>query len=89
MVKGNILWDARIWGTQEQAREIAIGAVRSYMRSMSIEPSSQTSDQAYASLNDLAMQDGGTVAGHFSRFASINQLDLFVKDWNRWQKNQL
>lgn len=89
MVKGNKFWDSTQYGTQTKAREIALGAVRSYLRKMDIDPVSVTGEQAYQSLFDLAAIDETTVAGHFARYSSVNQLNLFVKDWNRWQKEQL
>jgi len=84
MSKANSFWDNTIWGTQADARDISIGAVRSYLRSMQIDPVTVNGDSALQSLEDLAKIDEKTISGHFMRYASINQLNLFVKDWNRW-----
>jgi len=86
MSKGNQFWDTKQYGTQAKAREIALGAVRSYLRKMDIDPTTIDGDRALQSLNDLAMLSTATIAGHFGHFASLNQLDLFVRDWNHWRK---
>ncbi len=74
------------YGKPDAARETALRAVRSYMRSMGIDPKSCTSDQAAAALEDLQYADQDTIAAKFAAFASVTQLKKFHRDWTRWAK---
>lgn len=69
-----------------EARAVAIRATRSYMRRMGIEPSMRNGREALAALQDLNHIDPELVAAIFSVEASNDQLDLFIKDWDRWCK---
>lgn len=72
-------------------REQAIGAVRSYMRAMVIDPLTRDSQAAYMSLMDFPKIHGmaGTYVENFARTASERQIKLFKRDWDKWRKDTI
>lgn len=71
----------------DSAREIAIGAVRSYLRSMGIEPLETSVEGAVDALDDLIRADKNTIAAGFAQYASITQLKKFQRDWRAYLKH--
>lgn len=74
--------------TQAQQRAIAVQAVRSYLRSMGINPASCTAHDAHQALDDVSRGFPELVASHWYRDASHRQVVLFYADWNRWLEEQ-
>jgi hypothetical protein len=70
----------------DETIRIAVSATRSYMRSMGIDPSTQSSDQALLSLDDLSYEN--TVAGNFANNATDSDIKRFKKEWEKWLKLQ-
>lgn len=65
-----------------EARKIAAGAARSYLRQQGIDPKTVGHETAEAALDDLCRIDGNTVAAMFWFLASENQIKIFRKEWN-------
>lgn len=70
--------------TQQQQREIAMRAARSYVRQMGIDPFGLTAKEALRALDDLARIDRATVAARWYVGASDNQIRLFSQEWKRF-----
>jgi hypothetical protein len=72
--------------TQQEARHIAIGATRSYLRSMGYTTDEMTAQDALAAIDDIARSEPGTIAGEWFINASDNQIKLYKREWRAWQK---
>jgi len=74
------------YGTPDEARKIALGAVRSHLRLCDIDPGTASVKIALRALDELQSAYPGKICAKFSEFASITQINLFVRDWKRWLK---
>lgn len=70
--------------TADEKRDIALGAAQHYLRMMEIEPSTRDGWAAYHALGDLARVYPDRVAAEFYQKHSKHQLNLFIRDWNKW-----
>ncbi len=69
---------------QTEKRQTAIGATRSQMRSMGIDPKTETAADALTVLDDIARTEPNLVASEWYINASENQFKLFTKEWNQY-----
>lgn len=77
--------------TLAEQRQIAIGATRSYMRQMGIDPRARSADQAWESLDEIATTKPTLIASEWAveayrryEIGQTNQIDLFSREWNRY-----
>ena len=71
---------------QTEKRQTAIGATRSQMRTMGINPKSENSQEALTVLDDIARSEPNLIASEWYIEASDNQIKLFRQDWNQYLK---
>ena len=71
---------------QTEKRQTAIGATRSQMRTMGINPKSENSQEALTVLDDNARSEPNLIASEWYIEASDNQIRLYKKDWNEYIK---
>jgi hypothetical protein len=64
-------------------RQIAIGAARSQMKKMGIDPKTETSSDALTVLDDIARCEPNLIASKWYNKASDNQITLFKRDWTK------
>ena len=79
----NKFWRSH-YGTPDEARKIALGATRSYLRKQGIDPGTAGVEDALKALDDLQNAYPGKICAKFSEFASITQIKLFIRDWKKW-----
>ena len=68
---------------KNEQRRVALGAVRSQMRRVGINPKTASSDSAYAVMDDLARSEPNLIASIWYLDASDNQVKLFIREWNK------
>lgn len=73
---------------QEDLRNTALGAARSYLRRAGIDPMSVGPDSAFAALDDLMRLDGGLDAAIWwmNAVSDDDEIKRFKREWKRWQK---
>jgi hypothetical protein len=69
-------------------RALALGAVRSQLRSMSFDPVTVSAEDAHRVLDDLARHCPDLVACQWYASASSYQMQLFYVEWERWRRGQ-
>ena len=75
--------------TMEEMRRIALGAVRSYLRQMKIDPLTATADDAEKALDDICRtEDSLIVHTWWVQCNSGNQTRLFCREWREWQRTE-
>lgn len=74
--------------SQAELREIALGAARSYLRRMGIDPATIEPDKALAALDDLYRIDQEVLASIWYGSASDNQIKLFKREFSKWKERQ-
>lgn len=79
----NRFWN-NCYGSPDNARKIALGATRSYLRKQGIDPGTAGVEDALRALDDLQRAYPGKICAKFSEFASITQIKLFIRDWKKW-----
>jgi len=72
--------------TKQEARRIAIGTARSYLRSMGFTTNEMTIESAFAALDDLTRSEPELIASEWYAAASNNQLATFKREWRQWQQ---
>lgn len=72
--------------SKKQARRIAIGAARSEIRRMGLQPQFYTPKQALEVLDDLLRKEPDLVASQWYATATDHQIDRFWKEWASWCK---
>lgn len=65
-------------------RDIAVGAVRSQLRSQGIDPRTVSPSDAHAVLDDLARVEPDLVASQWYQAADERQLQSFYEEWQGW-----
>lgn len=73
---------------QEQ-RQIALGAVRSQLRTWDLDPLTESAQDALKTLDDIARTEPKLIASIWYLQASDNQIALFIKEWNDYKKRFL
>lgn len=68
-----------------EMRRVAIGAARSEMRRMGVDPSTQSQQDALLVLDDLARLHPELIASYWYQNASDAQRRLFDREWRRWK----
>jgi hypothetical protein len=74
---------------KKQNREIAIGAVRSKMRSDGLYPERQTAKTALAVLDDISRVESEKRYAIWYKECTDNEITLFIRDWNLWRKKYI
>lgn len=74
--------------SSDYVREIALGATRSYLRGMGIDPLTVDADGAERALDDFLRMPAmkGTYARAFADEASEYQMRLFKVEWEVWRR---
>ena len=67
-------------------RSLALGAARDYLRKQGIDPAMAPPAEALSALDDNHRIDADTLASQWYGDASANQINLFKKEWIKWQK---
>jgi hypothetical protein len=73
---------------QSEMRQIAIGATRSQLRRLNIDPRKASSDDALEALDDIYRVEPELIASLWYGNASDNQIRLFRREWEKWLKPQ-
>ncbi|MBA2682063.1 MAG: hypothetical protein H0U76_27180 [Ktedonobacteraceae bacterium] len=72
--------------TRKQQRDVALGAARSLLRQLGINPGEASAEDAHVVLDDYARCAPEMVASQWYMAATDNDLDAFYRDWRRWQR---
>jgi hypothetical protein len=72
-----------------EMRAVTVGAVRSHLRTLVKDPALACGEDVARALDGVARANPGTVAATFHLHASDNQYRLFMRDFRRWQRNQI
>lgn len=72
---------------QSEKRSIAVGAAKAQLRRMGFNPACCTPDDAFRVLEDMALSEPDLIASAWWRDAPEAQVNLFVKEWRRWQNS--
>jgi hypothetical protein len=72
----------------KEMRQIALGAARSYLRSMDINPLDVDGNGALAALDDICRTESSLIVYvWYHQINSDNQIKLFKQEWNKWRKD--
>jgi hypothetical protein len=74
--------------TQDEQRQLALGAVRSYLRGMRIDPMTVTAADAFVCLDELFHIEPDTLVSQWYWVSSDQQHRLFCREWRQWQVQQ-
>lgn len=74
--------------TLAEQRAIALGAVRSQLRCMQLDPLAMSAEDAHVIVDDIARQWPDLVVSQWYRSASSYQMQLFYAEWKQWQREQ-
>jgi hypothetical protein len=71
-----------------EQRALALGAVRSQLTRMQLDPAKVSAEDAHVVLDDLARQYPDLVASQWYQAASSYQMQLFYAEWEQWKQGQ-
>jgi hypothetical protein len=71
-----------------QQRALALGAVRSQLARMQLDPVTVSAEDAHVVLDDLARQCPDLVASQWYQAVSSHQMQLFYVEWEQWRQGQ-
>jgi len=72
--------------TVVEMRQVALSAVRSFMRSHMLDPLKFPAHEAHKVLDDLARREPDLIASQWYRSTSSAQMTLFYHNWEQWRK---
>ena len=73
---------------QQSQRQIARQATRSYLRKMGFSAKEMTVSVALKAIDDISWADPTLIASRWWMRASVHQIKLFNKEWNKWYRQQ-
>jgi hypothetical protein len=71
-----------------EQRVLALGAVRSQLTRMQLDPGTVSAEGAHVVLDDLARQCPDLIASQWYQAASSHQMQLFYVEWEQWRQGQ-
>lgn len=74
--------------TKAQQRDIAMGAVRSHLRMVGIDPRKASINQTESALNELMLYNPKLIAAQWYANSSKRQWLLWKTEWRKWQRGQ-
>lgn len=74
--------------TMDEMRSVALGAARSRLMGLGIDPLEADADSALNTLDDALRQDPDLIASIWYNFASdgTHQFQVFRREWRKWQQ---